>query len=160
MINPLDKFGCEFYAGHARLIGQACAEGKWNELHSGQMAAMFVGFPPCVHSSDLLLLLPKAIHEVTQQPEVVLNDVLDSIAGDEGTWGAEALPTAWVRVIAEISVERIIEVWQRLLVIIEQEHGYDEDWQSPAVVQSLFDLNSLCRLARTNEEDVVHVWNL
>ena len=86
--------------------------------------------------------------------------MLDSIAGDEGTWGAEALPTAWVRVIAEISVERIIEVWQRLLVIIEQEHGYDEDWQSPAVVQSLFDLNSLCRLARTNEEDVVHVWNL
>jgi hypothetical protein len=160
MISPLDEFGCEFYSGEARLIGQACAQGKWADLHSGVIASLFVGFPPCVHSLDLLLLLPKAVSEVTGRPEVVLADILVKVAGDEGTWGAEILPPEWVHSVAEIPIERIVEVWQNLIIIREREYDYDENWQSPAVVRSLFDLNALCRLSLAKKEDAVHVWTL
>ncbi len=160
MTYPLDNFGCEFYLGNAQVIGQACNQGKWKELHSGQFATIFVGFPQCVQSLDVLLLLSKAISEVTQQPEIVIDQLLKSVAGDEGTWGAEILPLNWIRSVADIPIEIVIPVWQCWKTLREQEYGFDEDWDSSNIVKSLFDLQLLCQLAISKNEDVVEVWNL
>ena len=155
----LDKFGCEFYSGNAQKIAQACLKQDWDELKSGRLTTMFVGFPLCVRSLDFLLL-PKAISQATKQSEVVFDELFEKIAGDEGTWGADLLPRNWVSSIAEISTESVIPVWQYWSNLNEQEYDFDEDWQSPDVVKSLFDLRQLCQLALSKNEDVVQLWIL
>ena len=158
-MDPPDEYGCEFYAGDAALIGRACSEGRWQELRGVVAADSFVGFPPCVHCLDLQLL-PAAIASSTQQPEVQLSEPLRTVAGDEGTWGAEVLPGPWVESVAAVRPGQLVAAWQHWVALHHQEYGADEEWESSSIAQSLFDLAGLCRRAVSESRDVVWVWRL
>jgi hypothetical protein len=158
-MNPLNKYGCDFYAGDSILIGRACSDGQWSELRTGTLADSFVGFPRYVHSLDLLLL-SAAIAMATHQVEVKLNERAKIIAGDEGTWGAEVMPTLWVSSVAMIPTTQLSAVWQHWIVLHNQEYGPDSEWDLPDLAQSLFDLVTMCRQAIARSRDIVWVWTL
>jgi hypothetical protein len=153
----IDEYGCEFYAGEAALIVRACAEGRWGELRSGVAADAFVRFPRCVHGLDLLLL-SAAIANSTRRPEVVLSESVGTVAGDEGTWGADVLPGGWVESVAAVQPGQVGAVWQYWVALHEREYGEDEEWDSPAVAVSLSGLVSLCQQALAGSREVIWVW--
>lgn len=160
LMYPPDDYGCEFYLGDADVIGRACEGGRWVDLRNGSLTLGFVSFPRQVHSLDIVLL-SRAIAAALQCPEVALDEYGREVAGDEGLWGAEAMPIEWVRLVAgipELEVENVARTWG---TVHDTEYEPESsDWLDQEVIDSLRILVSLCRRASAGKPELIHVWTL
>lgn len=162
---PTGNFGAEFYSGDAESIGQACREGRWDEMYDGRHAARFVGFPPCVGNSDVPVYLFEAIAKVTQTPPLRFDDFDRMVAEDpgpyQGWWAAELWHARFVEAVASVPIEQVGQLareWAE--IVINDEHGRDEhtEWFAPEVTKAVGDFVLLCKEAVANRYDVVEVW--
>jgi hypothetical protein len=157
-VRDLDEYGTEFYLGDADAIGAACAKRQWRRLRRGEGADAFVGFSRGVHSLDTHLL-SKAVALTMGRPEVSVGEYERRVAGEEGLWGADVLPRAWVEELARTR-EHVAALHRHWWRVHEETYEPNPPFGSPAVRAALQGLADLCHRAVERSRDLVEVWTL
>ena len=156
-MSEIDDVGAQFFLGQAREVGAACMAWRWRDLRTGQASVAYLAFPQCVHSQDLLLL-PRAIADVTGLPCVQIDHRVGVVAAEEGLWTAQAMPQAWVKVVSALPDESVEGVCERWAILIRDEYGVE--WDTTAVADALRQLVEMARRSRGEHHDVVALWAL
>lgn len=157
---PTGNYGIEFYVGDPDQIGSVRTEDEWNELRSGRLTESHVLFPEYVTGVDLLLL-SKAVAEVTNRPEVELVAADSCIAGDQELWAAEILPSDWVQYLAsvdDVRVGAVVNSWVRLHLEEYDSHDSEDLYRSTECLECFRRLFSATRICRDTNSELIWIW--
>ena len=150
----------EFYAGDAKLIGQAFSGFDFEQLRNGSLAHSYADFSLHISPLDLNVLSEQAAGLLGRPPVLLLKSLERHVGGSPEESSADAVSRAWVELFAAVPAEsasRLSSIWLSAVMAKSRE---EIDTGSPDAARAVEALLSLCREALARRTDVVFVWYL
>ena len=151
----------EFYAGDAEAIGHAVSEVEFDRIRDGTGALAYADFSLHLAPGDLDVLSEVAAERVGVEPLLLSRSLVGEVGTiDDGEGGgAEVVDPAWVEKVAALDEADAAEVTARWIAALGKAYGADLE-VTEAAIRAVDSLIRLCKSARADGAQVVHVWYL